>query len=179
MTSAPPVVDAVQYQARFPQALTDDAGRRFTEYVYRHLLGWKIGLAVAINIAGCAMAVFFSGWMTSTIALSAFTGTAIVYFLVNRVVRPGVTSRRLQVAFGAGATVTLRPDGFDIAVGERRISRPWSRQRAILEFDAYWLLPILPTMCLVLPRDGMPAEGEAWVREAMRGEVTASVPPGP
>lgn len=173
------MADAVTYEARFPVALTDDAGRRFTDWVYRHVFGWKIAAAVSINVGGCALAVAFNGWNVPTITLTALMGVCVTYFVVNRFVRPGVMSRRLQRAFGAGAAVTLRPDGFDIAVGERRMSRPWGRQRAILEHDAYYLLPILPTMCLVLPREGMPAEGEAWVREAMRGPVSASVPPGP
>ena len=175
----PRVDEGVQYEARFPQALTDDAGRRFTEWVYRHLFGWKIAAATLINLGGCALAVAFTGWHASTIALSSLVGVAVAYFLVNRLVRPGITSRRLQRAFGAGAVITLRPDGFDLAAGGNRMSRPWSRQRAILEHDAYYLLPILPTMCLVLPREGMPAAGEAWVREATRGPVSASEPPGP
>ncbi len=172
------MADAVTYDAKFPVALTDDAGRRFTEWVYRHVLGWKMAAATAINFGACVLAVVFVGWTFVTIALAAVAGPATAYLVVNRWVRPGVMSRRLQRAFGAGAAITLRPDGFDIAVDKGRLSRPWGRQRAILEFDAYYLLPILSTMCLVLPRAGMPAEGEAWVREAMRGPMTASPFPG-
>lgn len=172
------MTEAVKYDATFPAALADDAGRRFTEWVYRHLFGWKIGVAVCLNLTGCVLGVIFYGWTFPMNALVAMVGLATGYLVVNRLVRPGVMSRRLQRTFGAGAAITLRPDGFDIAVGEHRMSRPWGRQRAILEFDGYDLLPILPTMCLVLPRAGMPAEGEAWVCEAMRGPMTSSMLPG-
>ena len=172
------MTDSVQYTAHFPTALTDDAGRRFTNYVYRRIFGWWLALFLLIDVIGCALGVALAGWSAATIVFTALIALAIGYFVANWLLRPGVMSRRLQRAFGGGAFVTLRPDGFDLEVGPGRMSRPWGRQRAILEFDAYFLLVILPTVMLVLPREGLPAQGEAWIRAAMQGPMTKALFPG-
>jgi hypothetical protein len=170
--------ESVQYQASFPVALTDDAGRRFRDYVYRHMFGGWIALAFVVNVAGCIASIALTGWTGPTIAFAVLVVVLALYFAVNWVVRPGVMSRRLQRAFGGGAFVTLRPDGFDLEVGPGKLTRSWGRQRAILEGDTYFLLVILPTVMLVLPREGMPAQGEAWVRAAMQGAMTSAPIPG-
>ena len=172
------MTDSVQYQAAFPVALADDAGRRFTDFVYRRMLGWKIAVFLLVDVIGCVLAVALAGWTPSTMALCLLIGLAGAYFVANYFLRPGVMARRILRAFGAGATVTLRPDGFDIQVGPNKMTRPWGRQRAILECDGYFLLVILPTIGLVLPRAGMPPEGEEWVRAAMRGPMSKSRMPG-
>lgn len=170
--------ESVQYQASFPAALTGDAGRRFTDYVYRHLFGWKMAAAVVVNLAGCVAIVLSAGWTAPSIALCAVMAITALYFAVNYVLRPGITSRRLANTFGDGATVTLRPEGFDLQVGARKMSRSWGRQRAILEFDDYFLLVILPTVGLVLPRQGMPEQGLGWMRAAMQGPKAKAPFPG-
>jgi hypothetical protein len=170
--------DSVQYQASFPAALADDAGRRFRDYVYRHLFGGWIALAFVVNVAGCIASIALSGWTGTTIAFAALVVVLTLYFGGNWVLRPGVTSRRLQRAFGGGALVTIRPEGFDLEVGQGKLSRSWARQRAIVETESYFLLVILPTIALVLPRDGMPAQGEAWIRAAMQGPMAKSPLPG-
>ena len=172
------MTESVQYQASFPATLTDDAGRRFRDYVYRRMYGWTIAGCVLVNLVACVASVMLTGWAGSTIGLCVLVGTTGLYFAGNYFVRPRVISRRLLRAFGRGATVTLRPDGFDIEVGPNRMSRPWGRQRAILESDGYFLLVILPTIGLVLPRQGMPPQGEDWVRAAMAGPMTRSRFPG-
>jgi hypothetical protein len=172
------LTESVQYQASFPAALADDAGRQFRNYLYRRLFGWPIALFLVIDIVGCVVAVAGGGWSPATIAMCALIGVATLYFVVNYFTRPGVMARRVQRAFGAGATVTLRADGFDIEVGPNRMTRLWGRQRAILEFETYFLLVILPTICLVLPRQGMPSQGEAWIRAAMQGPMTKRRFPG-
>jgi len=172
------LTDAVQYLASFPATLTDDAGRRFRDYVYRHMFGWQLALCGLINLIACVAFVALLGRTTETILLCALMGVSATYFTVNYATRRRVTSRRLIRAFGDGATVTLRPDGFELQVGSNTLSRPWGRQRAILESDQYFLLVILPTICLVLPREGMPAEGMAWIRAAMAGPMTRSRLPG-
>jgi hypothetical protein len=172
------LTDSVQYQASFPAALAHDAGKRFTDHVYRRMFGWKIALFLLIDVIGCIVAVVLAGWTPATIALCALIGLATAYFIVSYFLRPRVISQRILRAFGAGATVTLRPDGFDIEVGPSKMTRPWGRQRAILEFEPYFLLVILPTIALVLPRRGMPEQGVAWVRAAMQGPMSKSRFPG-
>ena len=174
----PHACDAVRYEASFPQALVDDAGRRFTAYVYRRLFGRTLALAMAVNVIGCVACVALAGWTPATAGFCALIGLAALYFAGNYALRPGITARRLQRAFGNGATITLRPDGFDLETPAGKMSRPWGRQRALLEFDDYFLLVILPTIGLVLPRQGMPAQGVAWVRAAMQGPMTKPPFPG-
>ncbi len=170
--------ESVRYQARFPATLTEDAGRRFTDYVYRRMFGWKIAAAMLVNLTGCIAMVLLAGWTAPTIAFCALMGIAALYFVGNYFMRPRVMSQRLLRTFGPGATITLRPDGFDLEVGPNKMTRPWGRQRAILESDQYFLLVILPTICLVLPRQDMPSQGEAFVRAAMAGPMTRSRLPG-
>lgn len=170
--------DSVQYQASFPAALTDDAGRRFRDYVYRHMFGGWIALAFLVNVAGCIASIVLTGWTGMTIAFAVLVVVLTLYFGGNWLLRPGITSRRLQRAFGGGVLVTIRPDGFDLEVGPGKLSRSWGRQRAIVEAEAYFLLVILPTIALVLPREGLPAQGEAWIRAAMQGPMTTSPLPG-
>jgi hypothetical protein len=172
------LTDSVQYQASFPAALTDDAGRRFRDYVYRRMFGWKIALFLLIDVIGCIVGVVLTGWTMATIVLCALIGLATGYFIANYFLRPRVMSQRILRAFSAGAIVTLRPDGFDIEVGPNKMTRPWGRQRAILEFEPYFLLVILPTIALVLPRQGMPEPGVAWIRAAMQGPMSKSRFPG-
>jgi hypothetical protein len=168
----------VQYQASFPAALTDDAGRRFRDYVYRRMFGWTMALFLLIDVIGCVAAVVLAGWTMPTIVLCALIGLATGYYVANYFLRPRVMSQRILRAFGSGATITLRPEGFDIEVGPNKMTRPWGRQRAILEFEPYFLLVILPTIALVLPREGMPAQGVDWTRTAMAGPMTRSRFPG-
>jgi hypothetical protein len=172
------LTDSVQYQASFPAALADDAGKRFTDHVYRRMFGWKIGLCLLIDVIGCIVGVVLTGWTMATIVLCALIGLATVYFIANYFLRPRVMSQRILRAFGSGATITLRPDGFDIEVGPDKMTRAWGRQRALLEFEPYFLLVILPTIALVLPREGMPAQGVDWIRAAMAGPMTRSRFPG-
>lgn len=170
--------DSVQYQASFPPALADDAGRRFRDYVYGHMFGKWLALAFVVNLAGCVASIALSGWTAQTIVFAGLVALTSLYFGGNWVLRPGVMSRRIQRAFEGGALVTIRPDGFDLEVGQGKLSRPWGRQRAIIESDSYFLLVILPTVMLVLPREGLPAQGEAWIRAAMQGPMTRRPLPG-
>ena len=170
------MTDSVQYRATYPVALTDDAARRFVVFVYRHLFGWKLALAASVNAALCLLGIVFVGWTPSTIALCALIVLATSYFVVNWFVRPGLSSRMLQRLFGAGATITLREEGFELEVGANKMARAWGRQRAILEYDGYFLLVIAPTLFLVLPRAGMPEQGVAWIRAAMQARAGARKP---
>jgi hypothetical protein len=38
------------HQASFPPALADDAGKRFTEFVYRRMFGWMLLLFWLIDV---------------------------------------------------------------------------------------------------------------------------------
>ncbi len=172
------MTDSVQYQASFPEALVDDAGRRFRDHVYRRMFGWTLATCTLIWLVGCIAGVLLLGWTGSTITLVVMLAVTQTYYVANYFLRPRVIARRLLRAFGHGALVTLRPDGFDIEVGSSRMSRPWGRQRAILESDAYFLLVILPTIGLVLPRQGMPEQGVDWIRAAMAGPMTKPPLPG-
>ena len=168
----PRLTESVQYEASFPATLTDDAGRRFTDHVYRRMFGWKIAACVLINLVACVAGVLTAGWTAVTISFIVLIGMSTLYFIGNYFLRPWLISQRLLRAFGRGAKVTLRPDGFDIEVGPNKLSRRWGQQRAIVESDHYFLLVILPVMGLVLPRQGMPEQGVAWVRAAMAGPMT-------
>lgn len=172
------MTDAVQYHATLSAPLADDAGRRFTRFVYLKLFGWKLALAWIVNAGACLLGIVFVGWTGPTIGLCVLIAISTIYFGVNFALRPGVISRRLQRAFDQGVTITLRPDGFDLERGPNKVTRPWGRQRAILEYEHYFLLVILPTIGLALPRQGMPAQGEAWVRAAMHGPMTRGPWPG-
>ncbi len=172
------MTDSVQYRAEVPAALADDAGRHFRDYVYRRMFGWPIALAGVVDVAGCLLCVSFGGWTPATVSLCLLMTLALGYFGANYFTRPRVISGHLQRTFGAGATFTLRPDGFDVEVGPNKMTRAWGRQRAIVEQEGYFLVVIAPTIGLVLPRLGMPEAGVEWVRAAMQGPMTRSRFPG-
>ena len=157
-----------QFDARYDDAIIDDAAKTFVRRLFRKYL-WLLVGACAMNIMGFVLVLVLLGsgtLMTVTIGILAALGP--LYFPWEYVRLPKTLAAPMKQALEPTTRVSVSSSNFTLSAQGRPFTRRWKDLKAILEYPDYYLFVVAFLVFTFIPKRDVPQDAHELIQEAAR-----------